>query len=104
VRPCRQQNSGSGAAPLGSFPGGFGSRRLRHSVRSRSMRRVPSSLRSVIPGWGAALLGAVGVQFAAPEAGFTWLPVVMAGAILLTFAIQLAVSPKEGLVSRIVAG
>jgi len=67
------------------------------------MRRVPSSLRSVIPVWVAALLGAVVVGFVAPEAGFTWIPVVMAGAILLTFAIQLAVSRKEGLVSRIVA-
>lgn len=68
------------------------------------MRRVPSSLRSVIPVWVAALLGAVVVGIVAPDATFfVWLPVVMAGSILLTFGIQLGLSRKEGLVSRIVA-
>jgi len=67
------------------------------------MRRVPSSLRSVIPVWVAALVGAVVVGFVAPDAAFVWLPVVMAGSILLTFVIQLGLSRKEGLVSRIVA-
>ena len=67
------------------------------------MRRVPSSLRSVIPVWVVALVGAVVVGIVAPEAAFVWLPVVMAGSILLTFVIQLGLSRKEGLVSRIVA-
>lgn len=67
------------------------------------MRRVPTSLRSVIPVWAAALIGAVAVGIAAPDSAFVWLPVVMAGAILLTFLIQLGLSRKEGLVSRIVA-
>src|SRR6478736_5122912 len=103
MHPCRQQNSESGAAPLGSFPGVIGSDRLRHSVRSRSMRRVPTSLLSVIPVWVAALVGAIVVGIAAPGSAFVWLPVVMAAAILLTFVIQLGLSRKEGLVSRIVA-
>jgi len=64
---------------------------------------VPSSLRSVIPVWVVALLGALVVGFVAPDAAFVWLPVVMAGSILLTFVIQLGLSRKEGLVSRIVA-
>ena len=67
------------------------------------MRRVPSSLRSVIPVWVVALLGALVVGFVAPDAAFVWLPVVMAGSILLTFVIQMGLSRKEGLVSRIVA-
>lgn len=67
------------------------------------MRRVPSSLRSVIPVWVVALVGALAVGIVAPDAAFVWLPVVMAGSILLTFVIQLGLSRKEGLVSRIVA-
>jgi len=64
---------------------------------------VPTSLFSVIPVWVAALAGAVVVGVVAPDSAFVWLPVVMAAAILLTFVIQLGVSRKEGLVSRIVA-
>jgi hypothetical protein len=60
-------------------------------------------LRSVIPVWAAALVGAVAVGVVAPGSAFVWLPVVMAAVILLTFVIQLGVSRKEGLVSRIVA-
>ena len=67
------------------------------------MRRVPTSLLSVIPVWVAALVGAIVVGIAAPGSAFVWLPVVMAAAILLTFVIQLGLSRKEGLVSRIVA-
>lgn len=67
------------------------------------MRRVPTSLLSVIPVWVAALVGAVVVGIAAPGSAFVWLPVVMAACILLTFVIQLGLSRKEGLVSRIVA-
>lgn len=67
------------------------------------MGRVASSARSVVPVWIAAAVAAVVVGVVAPTAALTWLPVAMAGAILLTFAIQLAVSRKEGLASRIVA-
>lgn len=61
------------------------------------------SLRSVVPVWVAAVLGAIAVALFAPTAPLTWVPVAMAGAVLLTFAIQLGVSRKEGLVDRIVA-
>ncbi len=60
-------------------------------------------LRSILPVWFGAVVGAILVGFFARDAAFTWLPVVMAGAILLTFVIQLALQRKEGLVSRVAA-
>ncbi len=61
------------------------------------------SLRSVIPVWIAAALGAIAVLVFAPSALLTWIPVVMAAVVLLTFTIQLGLARKEGLVERIVA-
>ncbi|MGN6271995.1 MAG: hypothetical protein ACTHMQ_02780 [Protaetiibacter sp.] len=61
------------------------------------------SLRSVIPVWIGALLGAVAVGIFALPGTLTWIPVVMAAAVLLTFAIQLSLARKEGLVERIMA-
>lgn len=69
----------------------------------RSLERVAISLRSVIPVWVAALLGAIAVGIFALPGLLTWIPVVMAGAVLLTFAIQLSLARKEGLVERITA-
>lgn len=60
-------------------------------------------LRSILPVWLGAVAGAVLVGVFAANAAFTWLPVVMAGAVLLTFVIQLALQRKEGLVSRVAA-
>lgn len=62
-----------------------------------------TSLRSVIPVWVAAVLGAAAVLVGAPGAALTWVPVVMAALVLLTFSIQLSLARKEGLVDRIVA-
>jgi multisubunit Na+/H+ antiporter MnhB subunit len=64
---------------------------------------VSWELRSILPVWLAAVAGAVLVGVYAPDAAFTWLPVVMAGTILFTFVIQLALQRKEGLVSRVAA-
>ncbi|RQP13074.1 MAG: hypothetical protein EAS51_00830 [Microbacteriaceae bacterium] len=64
---------------------------------------MATSLRSVIPVWAAAILGAVAVLVIAPAAALTWVPVVMAALVLLTFTIQLSLARKEGLVERIVA-
>jgi len=66
---------------------------------------VVSSLRSVVPVWALAVLGAVAVAVFAPVASapLVWIPVVMAAAVLLTFTIQLSLARKEGLVERIVA-
>ncbi|QNO37934.1 hypothetical protein H4J02_02520 [Protaetiibacter sp. SSC-01] len=61
------------------------------------------SLRSVIPVWVAAALGAAAVLLIAPSSALVWVPVVMAALVLLTFAIQLSLARKEGLVERMVA-
>ncbi len=66
------------------------------------------SLRSVVPVWVVALAGAIVVGLLAPAGtrtvqSLTWLPIVLAGSVLLTFAIQLALQRKEGLVTRMMA-
>jgi len=61
------------------------------------------SLRSVIPVWVVALAGAVAVGVFAASASLTWLPIVLAGSVLVTMAIQLALQRKEGLVTRMMA-
>lgn len=64
---------------------------------------MASQLRSVIPVWVIALAGAVVVGVLAASAALTWLPIVLASCVLLTFAIQLALQRKEGLVTRMMA-
>ncbi len=59
--------------------------------------------RSVPPVWLAALAGAVLVAVFAGDRFLTWIPVVAAAAVLLTFLIQLSLQRKEGLVNRIIA-
>jgi hypothetical protein len=53
--------------------------------------------------WLAALAGAILVGIFAGEQFLTWIPVVAAGALLLTFVIQLSLQRKEGMVNRIIA-
>jgi len=53
--------------------------------------------------WLAALAGAVLVAVFAGEHFLTWIPVVAAAVLLLTFVIQLSLQRKEGLVNRIIA-
>ncbi len=60
-------------------------------------------LRSVLPVWMIALAGAILVGVLAASAALTWLPLVLAGCVLVTFGIQLALHRKEGLVSRMMA-
>jgi hypothetical protein len=59
---------------------------------------------SVIPVWvlvacGALLTGLLST----PDYYFTWLPIVLAAATILTFCVQLALVQKEGLVNRMMA-
>ncbi len=66
------------------------------------------SLRSVIPVWVIALGGVMLVGVFAPRGSdtggpFAWLPIVLAGSVLMTMAIQLALQRKEGLVTRMMA-
>jgi hypothetical protein len=57
----------------------------------------------VPPVWLVALAGGVAVGVLAGDHFLTWIPVVAAGAVLLTFVIQLSLQRKEGLVNRIIA-
>ncbi len=50
-----------------------------------------------------ALVGGALVGVYARADFLTWIPVVAAAAVLLTFAIQLSLQRKEGLVNRIIA-
>ena len=56
-----------------------------------------------MPVWIVATLGAVAVGVFAADSFLTWLPVVLAGCVLVTFVIQLALQRKEGLVTRMIA-
>ena len=59
---------------------------------------------SIIPVWVAVIAGVVLVGLLSPrEDYFTWLPIVFAGGIIITFCIQLAIQRKEGFVSRVMA-
>lgn len=59
---------------------------------------------TVIPVWLGAAVGALLIGLlSSPGYYLTWLPIVLAGAIFLTFCIQLAVVQKEGLVNRMTA-
>ena len=60
-------------------------------------------MRSVIPVWIVALAGAVTVGIAAGDRYLDWLAVVLAGAVLLAFVIQLALQQRQGLVTRLMA-
>ena len=60
-------------------------------------------LRSVIPVWVVALVGAIVVGVLAAPAALTWLPIVLAGCVLITFVIQLALQRRDGLVTRMMA-
>ncbi|GAA0962966.1 hypothetical protein [Frigoribacterium faeni] len=56
---------------------------------------------TIVPVWLATLVAAVLIVLLAPaDDPFTWLSLSLGGAIVLTFVLQLAVSQKDGLVSR----
>lgn len=65
------------------------------------MRRQAAS---VIPVWLIALVGAIVIGVVSPrDEYFTWLGVVMAAAVIATFAFQLATGRPEGFVVRAMA-
>lgn len=58
---------------------------------------------SVIPVWTLVVIGAILVGMYAPHArAVSWIPIVMFGGIMATFAIQLALDEKRGLVNRVI--
>jgi predicted permease len=58
--------------------------------------------RTILPVWLTTLAAAIVVGITAGDAFLTWLPLVLAGVVLLTFAIQLVLSRKEELVTRMI--
>ena len=56
---------------------------------------------TIVPVWVLTLAAAIviGVTTSAPEA-YLWLPLALAGSVVVTFVLQLATSQKDGLVSR----
>jgi hypothetical protein len=57
-----------------------------------------------VPVWVLVIVGVVLVGvIASPSGYFKWLAIVLAGAVVLTFVVQLALPTKEGLVLRMMA-
>ena len=57
--------------------------------------------RSALPVWALVVVGALLVAFLAHGDYLNWIPLVMAGSVLATFCLQLAVVRKEGFVGRL---
>ena len=58
--------------------------------------------RTILPVWLTTLVLAIAVGLFAGAAYLSWLPLVLAAILLLTFAIQLILSRKEELVTRMI--
>ncbi|MBC7518519.1 MAG: hypothetical protein H7248_06480 [Microbacteriaceae bacterium] len=59
-------------------------------------------LKSALPVWGTTAVGVILVGVLSPPADYLrWLPIVLAGSMLLTFGIQLLVEPHVGFVNRL---
>jgi hypothetical protein len=57
---------------------------------------------SIVPVWAGVVAGIVLVGFLVPAPErLAWLGVVLGGATLVTFALQLALQEKDGLVTRV---
>lgn len=64
---------------------------------------MTSPLRSLVPVWLAAAVGAVVVAVVVgPDETPRWLPLVLAACVVATFVIQLALPRKTGFVDRAV--
>ena len=58
--------------------------------------------RTILPVWLLTLAAAIVVGVLAGAAYLTWLPIVLAGVVLVTFTIQLTLQRKEETVTRMV--
>jgi hypothetical protein len=57
---------------------------------------------SIVPVWVGVVIAAVAVLIIAPPSSYlSWLAVIFGCALLVTFALQLVLQEKEGLVGRI---
>lgn len=53
--------------------------------------------------WALVVIGAILVGLFAPLArAVGWMPIIMVGGVMATFAIQLALDEKRGLVNRVI--
>lgn len=58
--------------------------------------------RTILPVWLLTLAAAIVVGVLAGAAWLTWLPIVLAGVLLVTFTVQLTLQRKEETVTRMV--
>lgn len=59
---------------------------------------------TVLPVWAATVVAAVIIGVASPPSQyFTWLPVSLGAAAVVTFAVQLSTLTKDGFVDRVMA-
>ncbi len=59
---------------------------------------------SVLPVWLLSLAGAIVIAITLPRDQYvTWVGIVLAGAVILTFLIQLGIKRTEGFVTRAIA-
>ena len=57
---------------------------------------------SVLPVWALVLVASIVVALVSPgHSYFTWLPVVLGTAIVVTFVVQLSLRRKDGFVGRL---
>jgi hypothetical protein len=65
---------------------------------------VTSRLSSIVPVWLVVFAGILLASVFGRSIGYyTWLALLLSGAVLLTFVIQLALPSKDGLVQRMMA-
>jgi hypothetical protein len=62
---------------------------------------VTRRIASILPVWFLVLVGSILVAILAAPEYLTWLPVVLAASVILTFCIQLALREKDGFVARL---
>jgi len=58
---------------------------------------------SAIPVWVGAVVAAILIALLAREAYLVWMPITMAAAVIVSFAIQLGIQRKDGYVTRVMA-
>jgi hypothetical protein len=56
---------------------------------------------SAVPVWVGAAIAAVLIALLARDQYLVWLPISMAAAVIVSFAIQLGIQRKEGYVARV---
>jgi len=63
---------------------------------------VTLKLASIIPIWLLVIAASIAVALVSPGFEFfTWLPIVLAAAVILTFCVQLGIRRKEGFNGRL---